>query len=183
MKNSTDAQSHHSPSPRKFNSEIFVDSEDRWIFRGNRIDQKEVLTYFRQNLKEDDLGIYIDNRFGELTENGYLELEGYPIHLVSCKESEDTLVFLAESEVVYSLKELIFALDKDGCLFAKTKNYKKLKFRPDRNCLSDLSSFLEETENGTEIRFRNQKILIPESGESPRVPLPKEFSAIPAQND
>ncbi|AYV57053.1 hypothetical protein CH370_02305 [Leptospira kmetyi] len=182
MKNSSDVQS-SSHSPRKFNSEIFVDAEDRWIFRGNRIDQKEVLSYFRQNLKEDDLGIFIDNRFGELTENGYLELEGYPIHLIACRETEDTLVFLSESETSYSLRELLFALDADGCLFAKTKYYKKLKFRPDRNCLSDLSPYLEETENGTEIRFRGETIAIPESGESPKVPLPVEFRAVPSQGD
>ncbi|EMJ90510.1 hypothetical protein [Leptospira alstonii] len=163
--------------PRRFNSEIFVDSEDRWIFQGNRIDQKGILSYFRQNLREDQFGIYIDNRFGELTENGYLELEGYPIHLTACKESEDTLFFLAESEVVYSLNDLIFALDKDGCLFARTANHKKLKFRPDRNCLSDLSPFLEETKEGTEIRFHDKKILISESGESPRVALPGEFNS------
>ncbi|TGL97394.1 hypothetical protein EHQ76_14765 [Leptospira barantonii] len=178
MKNSDSADAQGSNSPRKFNSEIFVDSEDRWIFRGNRIDQKEVLSYFRQNLKEDEIGIYIDNRFGEFIENGYLELDGYPIHLVSCKETENTLVFLSESETSYSLHELIFALDKDGCLFARTTHYKKLKFRPDRNCLSDLSPYLEETKNGTEIRFRDEKIEIPESGESPRVPLPAEFSAV-----
>ncbi|EMY78260.1 hypothetical protein LEP1GSC060_0346 [Leptospira weilii serovar Ranarum str. ICFT] len=163
-------------SPRRFNSEIFVDSQDRWIFQGNRIDQQGILSYFRQNLREDRLGIYIDNRFGELTENGYLELEGYPIHLTACKESEGTLFFLAESEVTYSLNDLIFALDKDGCLFARTANHKKLKFRPDRNCLSDLSPFLEETKEGTEIRFHDNKILIPESGESPRVDLPGEFN-------
>ncbi|TGL75142.1 hypothetical protein [Leptospira yasudae] len=176
-------QSPHSPSPRKFNSEIFVDSEDRWIFRGNRIDQKEVLTYFRQSLREDELGIFIDNRFGEFAENGYLELEGYPIHLVACRESEDTLVFLSESETTYSLKELYFALDKDGCLFAKTPHHKKLKFRPDRNCLSDLSAFLEETKDGTMICFRGEKIAIRETGESPKVPLPPEFSAVPSQGD
>ncbi|EMK08961.1 MULTISPECIES: hypothetical protein [Leptospira] len=164
--------------PRRFNSGIFVDSEDRWIFQGNRIDQKEILAYFRQNLREDELGIYIDNRFGELTENGYLELEGYPIHLIACKESEGTLCFLAESDTSYALKDLIFAIDVNGCLFARSVNHKKLKFRPDRNCLSDLSPFLEETKDGIELRFYDKKILIPESYESPRVSLPAEFNSI-----
>ncbi|AXR68335.1 hypothetical protein [Leptospira mayottensis] len=166
------------PSPRRFNSEIFVDSQDRWIFQENRIDQKEILSYFRQNLHEDEFGIYIDNRFGELTENGYLELEGYPIHLIACKESEGTLFFLAESDNSYTLKDLIFAIDINGCLFARTVNHKKLKFRPDRNCLSDLSPFLEETKDGIEIQFYDEKILIPESRESPRVSLPMEFNSI-----
>lgn len=116
MKTSSDQR------PRRFNSEIFVDSEDRWIFQGNRIDQKEILAYFRQNLREDELGIYIDNRFGEWTENGYLELEGYPIHLIECKESEGTLFFLAESDRSYALKDLMFAIDINGCLFARTAN-------------------------------------------------------------
>ncbi|AJR15727.1 hypothetical protein LIL_13125 [Leptospira interrogans serovar Linhai str. 56609] len=174
MKDFTD----HSHSIRRFNSEIFVDSEDRWIFRGNRIDQKEILSYFRQNLHEDELGIYIDNCFGELRENGYLELEGYPIHLIACKESEDTLFFFAESNLVYLLKDLIFALDVNGCLFAKTLNHKKLKFRLDRNCLSDLSPFLEETIDGTEIRFQGKSIPILESSESPQVALPEGFSSI-----
>ncbi|MDI7230505.1 hypothetical protein QMM87_17910 [Leptospira santarosai] len=171
MKTSSDQR------PRRFNSEIFVDSEDCWIFQGNRIDQKEILAYFRQNLREDELGIYIDNRFGEWTENGYLELEGYPIHLIECKESEGTLFFLAESDRSYTLKDLIFAIDINGCLFARTANHKKLKFRPDRNCLSDLSPFLEESKNGIEIRFFEEKILIPESYESPRVSLPTEFNS------
>ncbi|EKO78925.1 hypothetical protein QMM42_06515 [Leptospira santarosai] len=171
MKTSSDQR------PRRFNSEIFVDSEDRWIFQGNRIDQKEILAYFRQNLREDELGIYIDNRFGEWTENGYLELEGYPIHLIECKESEGTLFFLAESDRSYALKDLMFAIDINGCLFARTANHKKLKFRPDRNCLSDLSPFLEESKDGIEIRFFEEKILIPESYESPRVSLPAEFNS------
>ncbi|AVQ11796.1 Uncharacterized protein XB16_1464 [Leptospira santarosai] len=171
MKTSSDQR------PRRFNSEIFVDSEDRWIFQGNRIDQKEILAYFRQNLREDELGIYIDNRFGEWAENGYLELEGYPIHLIECKESEGTLFFLSESDRSYTLKDLIFAIDINGCLFARTANHKKLKFRPDRNCLSDLSPFLEESKDGIEIRFVDEKILIPESYESPRVPLPAEFNS------
>ncbi|AOP33515.1 hypothetical protein A0128_06450 [Leptospira tipperaryensis] len=164
-------------SPRRFNSEIYVDSEDRWVFNGNRIIQKEVLTYFRKNLREDEFGIFIDNRFGELSENGYVELDGYPIHLTSCKESGSTLVFLSESEITFSLRELVFALDVDGCLFARTSKNQKLKFRPDRNCLSDLSPFLEETENGIEIRFQGERISIPESGESPRVSVPIEFSS------
>ncbi|MBM9576504.1 hypothetical protein JWG45_04980 [Leptospira sp. 201903070] len=163
--------------PRRFNSEIYVDSEDRWIFNGNRIIQKEVLNYFRKNLREDEFGIFIDNRFGELSENGYLELEGYPIHLTSCKKSGGTLVFLSETEVIFSLGELSFALDVNGCLFARTANNRKLKFRPDRNCLSDLSVFLEETKDGIEIHFQGVRIAIPDSGESPKVPIPIEFSS------
>ncbi|MBM9500217.1 hypothetical protein JWG44_08140 [Leptospira sp. 201903071] len=162
-------------SPRRFNSEIYVDSEDRWIFNGNRIVQKEVLNYFRKNLREDEFGIFIDNRFGELSENGYLELDGYPIHLTSCKESDHTLVFLSESDVSFSLENLFFALDTKGFLFARTAENHKLKFRPDRNCLSDLSVFLEETKNGIEIHFHGKRIPIPDSGESPKVPVPIEF--------
>ncbi|RHX86149.1 hypothetical protein [Leptospira stimsonii] len=162
-------------SPRRFNSEIYVDAEDRWIFNGNRIIQKEVLSYFRKNLHEDEFGVFIDNRFGELSENGYVELNGYPIHLTSCREVDGTLVFLSESDTVFSLKDLLFFLDAEGCLFARTSKNHKLKFRPDRNCLSELSPFLEESENGFEIHFRGEKIAIPDSGESPRVPVPVEF--------
>ncbi|MDV6234707.1 hypothetical protein CH379_003565 [Leptospira ellisii] len=161
--------------PRRFDSEIFVDTEDRWIFRGNRIDQKEVLSYFRKNLKEDEAGVYIDNRFGDLSENGYVTIQGYPIHLTACRERENTLFFLAESDESFPLETLRFALDANGCLFARAKDKHKIKFRPDRNCLSDLSSFLEETAAGTEIRFRGTSIPIFESGESPEVPLPAAF--------
>ncbi|RHX85671.1 hypothetical protein [Leptospira stimsonii] len=162
-------------SPRRFNSEIYVDAEDRWIFNGNRIIQKEVLTYFRKNLREDEFGVYIDNRFGELSENGYVELNGYPIHLTSCREVDGTLVFHSEADLNFSLKNLSFFLDAKGCLFARTGLNQKLKFRPDRNCLSDLSPFLEESENGFEICFQGEKIRIPDSGETPHVPIPIEF--------
>ncbi|XDD49196.1 hypothetical protein AB3N59_12310 [Leptospira sp. WS92.C1] len=169
--------------PRKFNSEIYVDSKDRWIFRGNRIVQKEVLTYFRKNLREDDLGIFIDNHFGEFSENGYLELDGYPIHLTSCKEDGDTLFFLSETEESFSINDLIFATDADGCLFARTSITKRLKFRPDRNCLSDLSAYLEEEQGKMEIRFQNRVIPIPSSQETPKVTLPTELKEVISQKN
>ncbi|TGK31073.1 hypothetical protein EHQ12_03245 [Leptospira gomenensis] len=162
-------------SPRKFDSEIIVDAQDRWIFRGNRIDQKEVLSYFRKNLKEDESGVYIDNRFGDLAENGYVRIQGYPIHLTACILSSETLYFLSESDESFPLELLDFALDENGCLFARIRDKKKIKFRLDRNCLSDLSPFLEETSEGVEIRFGETTVPIFESGESPEVPLPAAF--------
>ncbi|HNI96239.1 MAG TPA: hypothetical protein PL169_09245, partial [Leptospiraceae bacterium] len=68
---------------RIFDCEIRIDENSRWFFRGNEIIHENVLRHFKENLGEDEKGIFILNQYGDLTEKGYLYSEGFPLRLVS----------------------------------------------------------------------------------------------------
>lgn len=65
--------------PREEYTGIKVNPDGKWINKqGQEITNPKVLDYFRKNLKRDDKGFYIFNQFGELSEKGYIEIEGPP---------------------------------------------------------------------------------------------------------
>ncbi len=65
--------------------EVHVDRAGVWYFRTNPIDNASILNYFKQNLKRDADGLYfIENRFGERKEEGYIQgVEGFPLVISS----------------------------------------------------------------------------------------------------
>ncbi len=69
---------------------ITIAADGRWFFRENEIFQEGVLTYFKQNLRQDGDGYYIINRFGELLEHGYLDrVEGFPLFITAAYPEAD----------------------------------------------------------------------------------------------
>jgi hypothetical protein len=70
--------------------DIRVTEEDRWKAGKETIINDEVLKYFKANLGRDERGYFIENRWGDLTEKGYLrEVRGFPLLAVelSCEGS------------------------------------------------------------------------------------------------
>ncbi|TGK10044.1 hypothetical protein EHO60_11895 [Leptospira fletcheri] len=160
---------------KRLDSEIKVVSNGDWIFRGMKIEHREVLAYFRKNLKEGPDGVYIDNRYGDLSENGYLLLEGYPLNLIRVGEENGELLFFSDAGEEWKLSELDLIADREGTLIAKRKGNRLLKYRIARNVAADLSRFLEETDQGLVLRTKTATIQLPETEEGPEVPLPPEF--------
>ncbi|TGL59010.1 hypothetical protein [Leptospira sarikeiensis] len=160
---------------RRLDSEIKVLPNGDWIFRDSKIEQKDVLEYFRKNLKEAEDGIYIDNQYGEFSENGYLELLGYPLNLIRVWEKDGEFYFLSDSGEELSISSLEIAADSDGELFARKKGNTLLKYKLARNVSSVLSEYFSESPQGLKLVWNNREIPIIETGETPNVSLPSEF--------
>ena len=69
--------------------EVYVNQAGVWYFRSNPIDNQSILNYFKQNLKRDKEGLYyIENRFGERKEEGYIQgVAGFPFQISSISNS------------------------------------------------------------------------------------------------
>lgn len=160
---------------KRLNSEIKVLPNGDWIFRDAKIEQKDVLEYFRKNLKEAEDGIYIDNQYGEFSENGYLELFGYPLNLIRMWEKDGEFYFLSDSGEELSLSSLQIAADSEGELFARKKDHLFLKYKIARNVSSTLSEYLSESDQGLKLVWKDKEIPILETNEDPKVSLPSEF--------
>ncbi|EIE00182.1 hypothetical protein [Leptospira licerasiae] len=160
---------------RRLDSEIKVLPNGDWIFREAKIEQKDILEYFRKNLKEAEDGIYIDNQYGEFSENGYLELFGYPLNLIRIWDKDGEFYFLSDSGEELPLSSLQIAADSEGELFARKKDHLFLKYKIARNVSSILSEYLSESPQGLKLVFQNREVPILETGEHPNVSLPKEF--------
>jgi hypothetical protein len=67
--------------PRRTRPGISIDATSRWWSGAGQIVNASVLAYFKSRLRRDrNRDYYIDNRFGELREHGYLDrVEGFPL--------------------------------------------------------------------------------------------------------
>jgi hypothetical protein len=146
---------------RKFDSEITVTANDKWIFRGDEITQGDILSYFRKNIRQDENGVYIDNRFGELEEHGYINLEGYPLHIKSISEEGGNLYFLTDSEMSFGLNDLTISMDENGQVYAFEPDKDKILYRFSRSAGGELAERIQEREDGNfEIEFHGRTIPI-----------------------
>jgi hypothetical protein len=143
--------------PRIFNSEITIDDNNRWFFRGQEIVHSYVLDFFRENLFEDEKGIYILNTYGKFSEKGYLTCNGFPLFLIFVEETEDSLVFHSNNSKTYTLEELNFYFDDKQRLFCIHKNQRLLKFGLSKSVLNFLSEFLTEEEDKYFLTFNQIK--------------------------
>ncbi len=142
--------------PRKFDSEITIDSFDRWIFRGNEITHPSILRYFRENLKENSHGVYIENVFGELSENGYLSISGYPCHITNILEQDGEILFTSDDGRVTLESQWEIFQSPDGNVFALDPERPKILFRFDWNAATSLANYLEE--EGDSVYFKTPLI-------------------------
>lgn len=140
---------------RIFDCEVSVDEKSRWFFRGNEIIHENVLRHFKENLNEDESGIFILNRYGKLTEKGYISSEGFPLKLVRLSGSS----FFDETGKEYSATEFFFYESSRFGLFASTKK-KKIFFSLSRDFCGAMSSYMEEEEGETYLKLAESKIQI-----------------------
>ncbi|WCL48723.1 hypothetical protein [Leptospira sp. GIMC2001] len=160
---------------RKFDSEIMVNSSDKWIFRGNEIHQEDILNYFRKNLKQDSIGVYIDNRFGELAENGYVLLQGYPYHVTTIIEENNELIFETDRGIKLNIDDVQLFRNQEGNIVGHKNEEDKILFRFSINASTKLSEWLEEDGDEYKIQFQNRSVPLPEFKNSIEISLPSSY--------
>jgi len=127
---------------RKYNTEIHIDQNDKWYFRGEEITNREILEFFKSGLAEDEQGIYIKNKHGELSEHGYIKAEGFPLHIIHIYNSSDGLVFECETGKKYPARDLLYYRTLDDIFFVIKKESRYIKYRLERNCSNEIMDFL-----------------------------------------
>lgn len=133
---------------RVFNSEIVIDEQDHWFYRGNEIIHPSVLDFFRENLYEDEKGIYIQNIYGAFSERGYIECNGFPVFFFQIIPEEEKLKLKANNKKIFSAHELNFFYDSKERLFAIPKDQKFIKYGFSKTVLNQISNYLQLNEKG-----------------------------------
>ncbi|MDF3818906.1 hypothetical protein P3G55_03285 [Leptospira sp. 96542] len=162
-------------APRKFDSEIHITPDDKWMFRGMEIDKEEILKYFRANLHGDSKGVYIENTFGELSENGYLRIDGFPCHVLHVTKQDNSLMFETDDGNSYEFGEFEVYETKDGGLLGRRAKEEKIYYRFTWNAAKDLSMFLEETDAGVELKLGDTEMEIPKFTGETEVAIPRDI--------
>ncbi|MDX1957519.1 MAG: hypothetical protein SFU98_03045 [Leptospiraceae bacterium] len=140
---------------REFDSEIFIDEKDKWIFRGNEITLKEVLDHFKQNLFEDEKGVYIYNTMGNLAEKGYVNLLGFPLHIFNFEQKGNQSFFYTDSKEILDVKDLIFYINSEERIYCKKYNDSKIKYSLTKSVLGVLTMKLVEIDNAYFFEFNS----------------------------
>ncbi|TGM57400.1 hypothetical protein EHQ91_00650 [Leptospira biflexa] len=162
--------------PRKFDSEIYVAPNDEWIFRGNPIEKEEILTYFRNNLHGNEKGVYIENTFGELSEHGYLKIDGFPCHVLHIEVTPTEIVFITDDGRTYPFGEFEIYETEDGGILGVRAEEERIKYRFTWNAAKELSDLLTEEEGGTYLDWKGVRMEIPKYVGEVNVPLPADYS-------
>ena len=139
---------------RKFDSEIRIDKKGNWFFRGQEITQENVLNFFKKNLKEDELGVYIENHYGGLTEHGYLESYSILLKIKSILEKE-TLYFVSEVDEVIKLTDINIYHDTNELLFIRKKSQLKIRYILGLDAISTLSKYLDQIDNLYSVNYNS----------------------------
>ncbi|TGM32242.1 hypothetical protein [Leptospira biflexa] len=161
---------------RKFDSEIYVAPNDEWIFRGNPIEKEEILTYFRNNLHGNEKGVYIENTFGELSEHGYLKIDGFPCHVLHIEVTPTEIVFITDDGRTYPFGEFEIYETEDGGILGVRAEEERIKYRFTWNAAKELSDLLTEEEGGTYLDWKGVRMEIPKYVGEVNVPLPTDYS-------
>lgn len=162
--------------PRIFDSEIYISPKDDWIFRGNTIDKLEILTYFRNNLHGNEKGVYIQNTFGELSEHGYVKIDGYPCHVLHIEVTPDEILFLTDDGRNYPFGEFEIYETKEGGILGVRSVEEKIKYRFTWNAAKELSDILTEEDGVTYLDWKGVKMEIPVYAGEIKVPLPTDYT-------
>ncbi|MBE7411456.1 MAG: hypothetical protein L6Q54_10915 [Leptospiraceae bacterium] len=159
---------------RKYDSEITVRENDDWYYRGDQITQEKVLDFFRKNLFEDENGIFIQNTYKNLKENGYITALGFPLHITNFVKDEDELFLRGNNSECVPIKEWIFYFRPiDERIFGIRKNQKFLKYGFSRDFLNFISSYLKEIDGEYYLHLNSTKIPILRFQENFSVQSPK----------
>ncbi len=164
------------PMPRQFDSEIYIAPNDEWIFRGNTIDKEEILTYFRANLHGNEKGVYIQNTFGELSEHGYIKIDGYPCHVLHIETSPDEIVFITDDGRSYPFGEFEIYETIEGGILGLRAVEERIKYRFTWNAAKELSDLLTEEDGVTYLDWNGVKMEIPKYKGEIQVSLPADYS-------
>ncbi|MCB1191061.1 MAG: hypothetical protein H7A23_10665 [Leptospiraceae bacterium] len=151
--------------PRKYDSGIIIEKDNKWIFRGQEIIQKNVLEFFQNNLREDEHGIYIENHYKQFLEMGYVQCKGHPLKIIDYHISDEGLFLEGNNGVLMPLKDFNFYTDENGEIFGIFNQEKYIKYKVNVKTISYLSTFMVEKEDKVFIQYSNiQKDIQPFHG-------------------
>lgn len=145
-------------TPRKFDSEISITDSGKWLFRGQEITQENVLGFFKKNVREDDLGIYITNTYAELTEHGYLEAQTFFLKIIDSIEKDNIIYLIGEDETTTSIHDFNFYSDSDEKIFCMRKSDQFIKFSFNRQMHSYISNLMIEESSHYFLKVAGKKI-------------------------
>ncbi|EMY60498.1 hypothetical protein [Leptospira terpstrae] len=161
---------------RIFDSEIYISPTDEWIFRENKIDKEEILQYFRNNLHGNEKGVYIENKFGDLSEHGYIRIDGFPCHVLHVELTNSGMVFFTDDGRSYPFGEFEIYETSDGGLLGLRSTEEKVKYRFTWNAARELSDHLEEEGGVTYLEWNGVKMEVPKYTGEILVPLPIDYT-------
>ena len=107
-----------------FPSHIKIDKEGIWYYRDEEIIRKEIICYFYQNLKKDELGRYIIELEGDCC---YLEVEDTPFVIKavygpdSQSSDEECIHILLSDQSIEKLDPDTLRVGKDNVLYCSIK--------------------------------------------------------------
>lgn len=158
---------------RKFDSEIKIDKSGTWFFRGNEITQTDVLKHFKKNILEDEIGIYIENKYMELVEHGYVEAKFPVLQITNYLEQDGKILLGIEEKSFFEISEFDFYMDENEMVTTKLKNSKFLIYSFRKEVLQFLSENFSEEENEFLIHYNSEIIKIEKTKNSYFVEIPK----------
>jgi hypothetical protein len=141
---------------RKFNSEITIDSQRRWFYRGQEIVQKKVLDFFKEQLFEDEQGVFILNQHKNFTEYGYVEVFSPPLSILEYEPTAETIYFLSDGrDNPIRLENLGFFWDENDTVYCQLATANFLTYFVHRKVLAYLSNFFVEENDGVSLVYHS----------------------------
>jgi hypothetical protein len=153
------------------NSDIRIDKEGVWYFKGAHMFRKEILSVFFEHLKIDECGKYLIE-LGE--ERCYLDVEDTAFIVAAVYKTQlpdngrDQIDILLSDDSCEKLEMQSLHVGRDNVLYCQVKEG-KFTARFSRNSYYQLAEFIEQSENGNHffINLNGDKYIISET------PIPK----------
>lgn len=150
-------------------SDLTIDPDGQWNFRGERLSNQSVLLYFKRNLNRDEKGFFILNRWGERREIAYLQsVRGCPLFVRSIdlvdvsgrkEESEGHFrLHLDSNEIVSADWRRIFILDDQTVVVQLPIREFPARLSP--AAMTEFSQWLEVQGDDYHLRIGNQSFLL-----------------------
>jgi len=149
------------------NSDIRIDKEGVWYYKGAHMFRKEILNVFFKHLQIDECGKYLIE-LGE--ERCYLDVEdtAFIVSAVFKTQEPDNnraqIVILLSDESCEKLDMQSLHVGRDNVLYCRVKEG-KFAARFSRNSYYQLAEFIEQSENGNHffISLNGEKYIINEN--------------------
>jgi uncharacterized protein len=146
------------------NSDIRIDKEGKWYFKGAHMFRKEILSVFFEHLRIDECGKYLIE-LGE--ERCYLDVEdtAYIVAAVYQTQRSDNgraqIDILLSDDSCEKLEMQSLHVGRDNVLYCRVKEG-KFTARFSRNSYYQLAEFIEQSENGNHffINLNGEKYII-----------------------
>ncbi|MES0489130.1 MAG: hypothetical protein ABUK01_04005 [Leptospirales bacterium] len=129
--------------PREVNSKIRIDSSGEWFNNTQKIENQQILLFFKQHLQYDHKGVFIENEFKEMTEKVYVQVEGPLVNVLHINREN----FILETGEKITTDSAFLTCDEQERIYLGLKRLKSWA-RITRQAKMDLGEKLEKTDQG-----------------------------------